>query len=114
MAAFTLRFFFLVVILLFGVLLGMQQANNGMIQMKGYEDPDLKNAFTIQGGSGNENEASVLGHEVNTTDLEEKQKKLEEVEAFNIFSRTGKALADGITNSAQSLYDWAAKKIEGE
>ncbi|MGG3574697.1 YqxA family protein [Bacillus gobiensis] len=113
MAAFTMRFFFLVVILLFGVLLGMQQANDGMKQMKGYEDPDLKNAFALQGGEGEEREASVLGHEVSTTDLEEKQKELEEVEAFNIFSRTGKAIADGITNSAQSFYEWVENKLSG-
>lgn len=113
MAAFTMRFFFLVVILLFGVLLGMQQANDGMKQMKGYEDPDLKNAFVLQDGEGEEREASVLGHEVSTTDLEEKQNELEEVEAFNIFSRTGKAIADGITNSAQSFYEWVANELSG-
>ncbi|MCY7464035.1 YqxA family protein, partial [Bacillus paralicheniformis] len=34
----------------FGVLLGMQQANNGMIEMKGYQDPDLKAALSISEG----------------------------------------------------------------
>jgi hypothetical protein len=114
MARFTVRFFLLTVILFFGVLLGMQYANDGMKQMKGYEDPDLKNAFTIQNGNGNEKEASVLGHEVSTNDLEKKQKELEEVEAFNVVSRTGKAISDGITNAAQSLYALIAEKIAGE
>ena len=53
----------------FGVLLGMQQANNGMIEMKGYEDPDLKAALSIS--EGDAKEASVLGHQI---DLEENKR----------------------------------------
>lgn len=56
-------------VMFFGVLLGMQQANNGMIEMKGYQDPDLKAALSIS--EGDAKEASVLGHQI---DLEEKQK----------------------------------------
>lgn len=113
MAAYTVKFFLLIVVLFFGVLLGMQLANDGMKQMKGYEDPELKNAFTIQ-GEGAEKEASILGHDVSSNDFEKKQKELEEVEAFNVVSRTGKAISDGITNAAQSLYELVAKRIEGE
>lgn len=41
-------------------LLGMQQANNGMLQMKGYHDPQLKGAFSIQMNDEEEREASIL------------------------------------------------------
>lgn len=91
----------------FGVLLGMQQANNGMIEMKGYQDPDLKAALSIS--EGDAKEASVLGHQI---DLEEKQKELEQLEAFNLFSSAGRALADSVTNTARSLYDWIKEKTE--
>ncbi|ATH92461.1 hypothetical protein ACH95_12515 [Bacillus glycinifermentans] len=94
-------------VMFFGVLVGMQQANNGMLEMKGYKDPDLKGALSISEGEAKE--ASVLGHKI---DLEEKQKELERLEAFNFFSQAGRALADSVTNSARSLYDWIKDKTE--
>lgn len=64
----------LVTIMFLGVLFGMQQANNGMLSMKGYHDPSLKGAFTLTDGKNNEKEASILGETVTAKDLEEKQK----------------------------------------
>lgn len=66
----------LVTIMFLGVLFGMQQANNGMLSMKGYHDPSLKGAFTLTDGKDNEKEASILGETVTAKDLEEKQKEL--------------------------------------
>lgn len=91
-------------------LLGMQQANNGMLQMKGYHDPQLKGAFSIQMNDDEEREASILGTAVTEKDLAEKQKQLEEIESFNAFSKAGKALSDGMTHAARSLYDWVNGK----
>lgn len=65
----------LVTIMFLGVLFGMQQANNGMLSMKGYHDPSLKGAFTLTDGKDNEKEASILGETVTAKDLEEKQKE---------------------------------------
>ncbi|WP_353855181.1 YqxA family protein [Bacillus sp. Bos-x628] len=106
MGSFIGKSFILGIVLLFGVFLGMQQANNGMLQMKGYHDPELKGAFSIQVNDNQEREASILGTNVSEKDLAEKQKQLEEMESFNAFSKAGKALSDGITNAARSLYDW--------
>lgn len=80
----------IVIVMFLGVLFGMQQANNGMLDMKGYHDPSLKGAFTLTDGENNEKEASILGQTVTTKDLEEKQKELEQVESFNVFSKTEK------------------------
>ncbi|MDA7026880.1 YqxA family protein [Bacillus sp. CLL-7-23] len=107
MASFIGKSILVSVIMLFGVLLGMQQANQGMLEMKGYSDPDLKGAFSIS--KGKIKEASVLGHEI---DLEEKQKELEQLEAFNLFSSAGRVLADSITNSAKYVFNWIKEKTE--
>ncbi|MFY0757506.1 YqxA family protein [Metabacillus dongyingensis] len=90
MMKFMLKCFVLSSILLLGVLFGMQQANQGLVKMKGYEDPNLSSAFEVKNDSSGELEASVLGVSHN---LEEKQEKLEEMEAFNFFSQLGKKFA---------------------
>ncbi|AIZ60874.1 MULTISPECIES: YqxA family protein [Bacillus] len=110
MGSFIGKTIILGLVLLFGVFLGMQQANNGMLQMKGYHDPQLKGAFSIQINDNEEKEASILGTAVTEKDLAEKQKQLEEIEGFNAFSKAGKALSDGMTHAARSLYDWVNGK----
>ncbi|MCF7617734.1 YqxA family protein [Bacillus sonorensis] len=107
MASFIGKCILVSAVMFFGVLLGMQQANNGMLEMKGYKDPDLKGALSFSEGEAKE--ASILGHQI---DLEEKQKELEQLEAFNFFSSAGRALADSVTNSARSLYDWIKEKTD--
>ncbi|MCY8818630.1 YqxA family protein, partial [Bacillus atrophaeus] len=59
----------IVIVMFLGVLFGMQQANNGMLDMKGYHDPSLKGAFTLTDGENNEKEATILGQTVTTKDL---------------------------------------------
>jgi hypothetical protein len=48
MVKFMFKCFVLCAILLLGILIGMQQANQGMIKMKGYNDPDLQSAFQVE------------------------------------------------------------------
>lgn len=97
MVKFMMKCFFVLTVLLFGVLIGMQQANEGMKKMRGYDDPSLQGAFHITDSSDGEVEASVLGRKVTSHDLEEKQQQLEEVEAFNLFSSIGEKLGEGIS-----------------
>ncbi len=92
----------IVLILFFGVLFGMQKANEGMKKMKGYDDPSLYSAFTVDEGKSGV-EASVLGQKVTSHDLEKKKKQLEDMEAFNLFSSIGKKMSDGISGVFQSL-----------
>lgn len=101
MAKFMMKTFMLTTLLLFGVLLGMQLANDGMIKMKGYKDPELSSAFTVSQTKEGEVEASVLGSKVRTMDLQQKQQQLEEHKAFNFFSSFGRKFAD-IVHSAIS------------
>ncbi|MGE6629241.1 YqxA family protein [Bacillus sp. NPDC077027] len=112
MGSFIGKSLLLGIVLLFGVFLGMQQANNGMLYMKGYKDPNLKGAFSVHINDDKEREASILGTAVSEKDLAEKQKQLEEMESFNAFSKAGRALSDGMTNAARSLYDWVKERVD--
>jgi hypothetical protein len=96
MVKFMMKSFMLTTVLLFGVLLGMQLANHGMMKMKGYEDPDFSSAFTVSQTKEGEIEASVLGSKVRTLDLQQKQEQLEQRKAFNFFSSFGKKFADTV------------------
>lgn len=50
MIRFTGKCLLIAIVMFVGVLFGMQQANSGMLDMKGYKDPSLKGAFTLGGG----------------------------------------------------------------
>ncbi|MDQ0224808.1 YqxA family protein [Metabacillus niabensis] len=101
---FMLKCFVLCTILLFGVLIGMQQANQGIIKMKGYQDPDLQSAFQVENETGDV-QASILGNNVTSQDLQEKQEQLEQIEAFNFFSQIGKQFATLVSNGVSSLLE---------
>jgi hypothetical protein len=103
MFKFTFHFVLLVIVLLFGVLLGMQQANDGLLKMKGYADPSLQGAFSINQAQNGDVEAAFLGRKVTSHDLKEKQEKLEEIKAFNFFSTIGEKLAYAIKLCFQFL-----------
>jgi hypothetical protein len=74
------------------VLFGMQIANNGIKDMRGFEDPNFQGAFTINEQEENV-QVSVLGQNVDSHDLNKKREQLEEMEAYNFFSDLGKTLA---------------------
>lgn len=103
MKKFLFKFFLLVIILFFGVLLGMQEANQGLLQMKGFNDHTYGEAFNIQKNENGGVEAAVLGKEITAYDIEEKQKKLEEMKAFHFFSNLGNKLADLLTLLFQNI-----------
>ncbi|MBI0576408.1 YqxA family protein [Neobacillus cucumis] len=86
------------------VLAGMQLANDGIHRMKGYNDPNLQKAVTIN-DKGNDLHASVLGNQITSHDIETKKKKLEEMNAFNLFSSMGKKMSDGISSASKKLVD---------
>ncbi|MBD1382085.1 YqxA family protein [Metabacillus arenae] len=111
MVKFMLKCFIISTILLFGVLIGMQQANVGLLNMRGYEDPDLKGAFYIPNEPSGEVEATVLGEEVTSHNLEQKQEKLEKIEAFNLFSQAGKWIANGVSSLASTIASFLGELI---
>ncbi|MFY4774865.1 YqxA family protein [Metabacillus sp. RGM 3146] len=105
MGKFAAKCFFISLVLFFGVLLGMQSANNGLQKMKGYQDPALKGAFELKENRNKKLEASILGNTINSQDLEGKQKKLEQIKTFNPLSETGRKLTSVIETSLNKAVD---------
>lgn len=112
MFKFMMKCFLISTVLLFGVLIGMQQANQGMKKMRGYDDPSLQGAFHITDNQNGEVEASVLGKKVTSHNIEQKQQQLEEVEAFNFFSSIGQKLGDGISSLFEKVMNTVGNGID--
>ncbi len=109
MKQFMMKCLLLLAILFVGVLSGMQLANNGLKKMKGYDDPTFEQVAKISGTKSGDMEASFLGQ---TVTIEEKQKKLEELKSFNLFSKMGDALANGVRKIVEVSTDAVVGKIE--
>lgn len=105
MGKFILKVSMLLFLLLFGVILGMQLANQNMKKMQGYDDPKMYEAFTIDKQEDGEINATVLGNQVSTTDLEEKKKDMEEWKAFNVLSSAGKGISNVFTGLFKGMAD---------
>ncbi|WAA11514.1 DUF3679 domain-containing protein [Fervidibacillus halotolerans] len=92
MIRFFLKVLFGIGLLFFGVLIGIQEANNGLLKMKGYEDPNFKDAFTIQYDEEKGYKATIFGESVAKKDLEEKREQLEDIATFNFFTEMAKKI----------------------
>jgi hypothetical protein len=95
-------------VMFISVLFGMQQANVGIQTMKGYEDQQFKGALSIQENEGGEMEASILGNDVSSHDIEKKKEQLEEMKAYNFFSSIGKSIANLVTAATEKTIDYVA------
>lgn len=84
------------------VLIGMQMANDGIHKMKGYQDTNLKSTVSLSEKNDNMN-ASMVGNDQSTHDLQAKKERLEKINAFNLFSSVGKKLSDGITRASEKM-----------
>ncbi|RFU71668.1 DUF3679 domain-containing protein [Peribacillus saganii] len=105
MIRFYLKCFLLLGVLFFVVIFGMQHANQGMKKMKGYDDPSLYGAFTVEEYGKGGVEASILGQKVTSHDIEEKKKTLEEMKAYNFLSHLGKKLSGTISGGIKKMLD---------
>lgn len=99
---FVLKLVIVVLVLFLGVLIGMQQANEGLKAMKGYDDPRFSQAVSIDENNGIY-EATFLGEQIGNYPLEEKKKELEQIKAFNFFSKIGKQISEGITDITRKI-----------
>ncbi|MGG7619820.1 YqxA family protein [Robertmurraya sp. GLU-23] len=104
MKMFMFKSILLMSLMFVSVLFGMQIANNGIVSMRGFEDPDFKGAFTISEQEENV-QVSVLGNNVDSHDINKKREQLEEMEAYNFFSDLGKTLADIVTGIVDITID---------
>ncbi|WP_160721795.1 DUF3679 domain-containing protein [Bacillus sp. USDA818B3_A] len=108
MKLFMLKSLCLAALLLIAVLTGMQLASNGIQKMKGYNDPNLEDAISIH-EKDNHVQASILGNDISSHDIEAKKKKLEEISAYNFFSSMGRKMSDGISGASEKLIHFIAE-----
>ncbi len=104
MKMFTLRAVGIALLMFACVLFGMQQANGGILSLKGYEDKNFNSALSISNEQGGL-EASILGTDVTSHDLQKKKEQMEEMKTFNLLSGIGKGVADGVSSLAQKGFD---------
>ncbi|PLR93805.1 DUF3679 domain-containing protein [Bacillus sp. T33-2] len=107
MKIFMLKCILLAALMFLSVLVGMQQANEGINNMRGYGDPEFKSGLSI-----NEDKAAILGNDVSSHDLQQKREKLQEMKAFNFFSSIGKELADGISSGVKKTIESISGKTK--
>jgi hypothetical protein len=112
MVKLLVRFCFAVLLLFFGVLLGMQQANEGLQKMRGYDDASLPSVFHVSKDKSGSIEASVLGKKVAVDDLEKKKEKIENIKTFNLFSELGKQFANAVETLMKQMLSFLAKLFE--
>ncbi|MBD3109746.1 DUF3679 domain-containing protein [Bacillus sp. AGMB 02131] len=103
---FWLKCFGIILIFFVGVMFGLQKASSGLVNMRGYEDPELNAAVSVEHEEGVVT-ADILGEDLGSHDLEEKKKKLEELKAFNAFSNVGKKITNGIQQGVTKIIEWA-------
>jgi predicted PurR-regulated permease PerM len=99
MVKFTIQSLLVAVIFLVGVLLGMQQVNESMRKMKGYDDPSLERVIHVS-----KDETIVLGQS-----LEQKKEKLQQIETFNVFSKVGQQLATFVHSLVEHMLSFTQK-----
>src|SRR3954454_13757764 len=105
MKLFMLKAIMIAAVMFISVLFGMQQANNGINEMKGYEDAQFEGAFSFQENKEGELEASILGNGVSSHDLEKKKEKIEEIRTYNSFSSLGKKHAEMVSFTPEKIID---------
>ncbi|MDE3839673.1 DUF3679 domain-containing protein [Bacillus methanolicus] len=110
MKLFMLKTFLIASAMFLCVLFGMQQANEGIHKMKGYDDRSFNNAFTVKTRENGELEASILGNNITSHDLEKKKEQLEEMKAYNFFSSIGKQIAEWFTSVVNSIIKFITEK----
>lgn len=101
---FFLKFILIVALMFVSVLFGMQQANEGIHRMKGFQDENMKEALNLSETNG-QVEVSLLGNDISSHDLAEKKEKLEEMKAYNFFSAVGKKLAEGVSTLTEKVIE---------
>ncbi|MBM7584742.1 hypothetical protein JOC86_001279 [Bacillus pakistanensis] len=103
MKRFMIKSILLISFLFIGVLIGMQKANDGILEMKGQNGHSLHQPLSVEQNEQGNMEASLLGNEVSSETLSEKKEKLEEMKAFNFFSSIGKAISDFVTSITEKI-----------
>ncbi|GGE74598.1 DUF3679 domain-containing protein [Priestia taiwanensis] len=99
MAKFMGKSILLVLLLFLGVLVGMQLATNNMNDMQG-------NEIQMNVKEQKEEEKQLTSHQ-----LEEKAKKLEDIQTFNAFSEAGSTVSNLVEGGFESTIDVVLERL---
>ncbi|MCQ6273620.1 DUF3679 domain-containing protein [Bacillus sp. V3B] len=114
MKMFMLKSMLIAAIMFVSVLFGMQQATLGIHNMQGYPNDQFKGALSLQESGEGQLEASILGNDISSHELEKKKEELEELKTFNFFSSLGKKLAEGISTITEKTIELISGIVTGE
>ncbi|WP_020153956.1 YqxA family protein [Caldibacillus debilis] len=103
MFRFFFKCLFVACLLFIGVILGMQEANEGLKKMKGYDDPRFGDVFSVEEGHGENYEATVFGQSVVSHDPDGKGTGLKETRGFDFFSEMGKKASKAVSDFVSYL-----------
>ncbi|HEX7065201.1 MAG TPA: DUF3679 domain-containing protein [Bacillales bacterium] len=98
MAKFTIKCLLLASLFFFGVLFGMQQANEGIQEVKGIDHlPKVEES---------------AGSAPASTEIAQKRERLQDIKTFNVFSAVGNAASEAVTGIFRKGVNVAASIIE--
>ncbi|HEU5139866.1 MAG TPA: DUF3679 domain-containing protein [Bacillales bacterium] len=98
MAKFTIKCLLLASLFFFGVLFGMQEANEGIQEVKGIDHlPKVEES---------------AGSAPASTKITEKRERLQDIQTFNVFSAVGNAATESVTGIFRKGVNVAATIIE--
>ena len=103
MFRFFVKTFILMSVLFIGIIIGFQEANHGLHKMKGYDDAGFPHVLLWHKENG-EIETTILGETITSHDLEEKEKILEELSTYNIFTDMAKKMTNIINQSLSKIF----------
>ncbi|MDQ0174201.1 DUF3679 domain-containing protein [Bacillus chungangensis] len=108
---FFLKCLLLITLLFLGVLVGMQHANQKMIEMKGYNDQSFRSPFMIKENKDGEMEATVLGNSIASTPKDgdyEDYKEITHQQKKNLFSQLAQWLSTMLTTLIENILEGIA------
>lgn len=115
MVSFIARLFLLISVLLFGILLGIQQAEQGIFSIQGTikEKPLTKaEEIYIKKIDGDDVEVASSEDHFSTSLLEEKQELWQERYHHNKWSQLGNRLGDIVYSLSRKGFDWLIEQID--
>jgi hypothetical protein len=111
MVKFTIKVLLLICTLLFGLLIGIQQAEHGIFSING-TSADQKQSFHVKEVDHQHKEVAILGESFSTKEWVEKQEEWKERNPHNTFSYLGNKIGDTVYSISRMGAEWIAKMID--
>lgn len=115
MFQFIAKIFLLISVLLFGILLGIQQAEHGIISIQGVslnKAPTKAEEIYIKKIDGDEVEVATSQETFNTSLLEEKKEIWQERYHHNKWSQLGNKLGEIFYSFSRKSFNWVIEQID--